>query len=155
MSLLVIIFIIKFLARNVFNIIRVKYGLESLRTARKWEKLNLPHEKINCDLKFLLRCKRDNIIPKFAQPKLSIYASYKIKRKIAKTIIEAEITNKHREKKKVRTELKDLSSKLKEEIGNISYQSLKYRIRNVVQIKKIGTQSTQKETIDNIKSRTF
>ena len=100
MSLPVITFIIKLLARIIFTVIRGKYGLEPMRNTRRLEKLSLCVAKIDCDLKFLLECKRNNTIPKFARPKLSIYASYKVKQKIAKTIIEAELSNKHKQKKK-------------------------------------------------------
>ena len=153
MSLLVIIFIIKLLAQNCFKIIRGKYGQNTLKNARKWEKLTLRLEKINCDLKFLLQCRRENIIPKFAKPKLNIYASYRLKQKIAKTIIDAEITNKHQQKKKARTELKQLSTKLKEGLAFATYQSLEYRIRNVIHQKKKRWQETRKKKLGNIKSK--
>ena len=153
MKLLVIIFIIKLVARNIFNVIRWKYGHETLRNSRKLEKLCLRLEKINCDLKFLLQCKRNNVIPRFAKPKLSIYASYKIKQKIARTIIETEITNKHQQKKKLKRELKELSSKLRGKLRFVSFQSLKYRIREVVSQKKTCWLERQKTKMDNLKAR--
>ena len=53
--------------------------------------------KCVCNCKYIIPFgyHSENITPTFAKPKLSVYASYKIKKKIARTIIEAEITNKH------------------------------------------------------------
>ena len=99
-------------------------------------------EKIDCDLTFLLRCKKSNVIPKFAKPKLSIYASQKVKQKIGRTIIDAELNNKHKNKKKVKKELKELSMKLNAELGFVAYQSLKYRVRGVVRTKREGWKAT-------------
>ena len=149
----VIIFVIKFIALTVFKIIRGKYGQQTLKTARKWEKLNLRKEKIKCDLKFLLQCKRENVIPKFAQPKLSIYASYRVKRKIARTIIEAAITNKHNERKRIKRDLVETCRTLKEELGMVTFKSLKCRIRNVVQTKKKLWVLTHKKKMENIQRK--
>ena len=124
-----------------------------MRDERRWEKLNVRLEKTNCDLKFLLQRKQENVIPRFAKPKLSIYASYKIKKKIVRPIIEAEISNKHEEKKNVKDQLKQLSSKLKGNLGDIAYHSLKYRVRSVTQMKKKIWQSTHKKKMENIKSK--
>ena len=109
-------------------------------------------EKIECDLNFLLNCKKTNVIPKFAKPKLSIFASYKIKQKIARTIIEAELNNKHREKKKTKRELKELSAKLSAELSFIAHQSLKYRVRSLVAAKKKGWKATHEKKMQNLKA---
>ena len=109
-------------------------------------------EKINCDLNFLLQCKKTDVIPKFAKPKLSIFASYKIKKKIARTIIEAELNNKHKEKKKTKRELKELSTKLSGELSFIAHQSLKYRVRRLVATKKKGWKKTHAKKMENLKA---
>ena len=149
----VIIFIIKCLARSIFNWIHGKHGLQALQISRRWEKLSLKLEKIDCDLDFLLKCKKSSVIPKFAKPKLSIYASTKIKQKIGRTIIEAELTNKHRERKKTKRELKELSTQLSTELSFIAHQSLKYRVRNLVRTKKKQWKKTHAKKMENLKAQ--
>ena len=58
------------------------------------ERLNIRYEKARCDLSFLLACKKENLLPTFAQPKISIITNKKLKYDIGKLIIKTEIKNK-------------------------------------------------------------
>ena len=100
--LLVIIFLIKTLARtNLFNTIREKHGLNAQRAVRKYERLLKRQAKLQCDLNFLLTCKKEQLVPNFAKPRFSIKTSTRITEKIGKIIVEAEIGYKHKIKKKI------------------------------------------------------
>ena len=86
-QLLVIAFIIKLLSRkNLFNNIKEKHGIETVRLCRQLEKSTIKYEKAKMDLDFLLTCKKESLIPTFAKPKLSIVADNKLRSKIAKLI---------------------------------------------------------------------
>ena len=101
-KLLVLIFCIKFYAQaNIYHIIREKNGHEALLLTRRYERLCVKLEKLNSDIKFLLACKREKLIPTFSRPKLSIYANQKIKAKISTLIVEVELRNKHQLRKKL------------------------------------------------------
>ena len=53
------------------------------------------------DIKFIKSCKTENVIPTFANVNLSTqYGSYKLKKCIARIIMENELQYKHKEKKK-------------------------------------------------------
>ena len=72
-TFLVVFFVINLYALSrLFDFIRGKYGHEALQLARRWERKVFKLEKLKCDIKFLLHCKRTNLIPKFAGPQLSI-----------------------------------------------------------------------------------
>ena len=105
--LLVFTFIIKLLAQtNIFNTIKEKHGLYTLRAVRNYERLLKRQAKARCDIPFLLNCKKECLSPTFARPKLSIKATSKLCSKITKLIVETELENKHRKKKKMKDDLK-------------------------------------------------
>ena len=81
-NLLVFGFLIKIFARNTFNYVREKYGTETHRRCRSYERLVSRQAKNDLDIQFLLNCKKEGIIPKFARPKLSVGNNETLTRKI-------------------------------------------------------------------------
>ena len=65
------------------------------------------------DIKFLLICKRNNLRPTFARPKITVKLDTKLRKKITQSIIEAEITNKHKRLKDLKKEAKEDLQKLR------------------------------------------
>ena len=61
-----------------------KHGYETLRPCRSLERLNIRYRKTDCDLKFLLARKKENLLPTFAKPKINVSASKKLKSGIGK-----------------------------------------------------------------------
>ena len=121
-KLLVINFLIKLYARkNIFNIIKEKYGQAQLNLARCIERNRTKARKIKCDIKYLTTCKKNKLLPTFAKTKLSVKVNYRIKMKIARTIIEAELNNKHRKLNFIRRELVHKVNQLRNSIGYISF----------------------------------
>ena len=58
--LLVILFKIKLHARiNIFNVIKKKYGQETLKITRNLEELITKHLKIKLHIDFIIKCKRE------------------------------------------------------------------------------------------------
>ena len=78
-KLLIIAFITKFLAHNhLHKYISEKYGQDTLKLCRSFEKLCLRKEKCATDLEFLASCRKEKLVPTFARPKLSISAPEKL-----------------------------------------------------------------------------
>ena len=132
MKLLVILFLLKLYARiNIFRLIEEKYGQKEIKLVRVIKKQRSRIAKIECDIKYLLLCKRNNLTPFFARPKFSIRISYHLRNKIGRQILEAEIKNKHRKKRTLKRQLKrqENSECLANKIGFICkialYQKLK------------------------------
>ena len=77
-NLLFIGFLMKLLSRkNIFSPIKEKEGIATLRLYRKFEKCTFKMDKVNLDLEFLLKYKKEKLIPTFAKPKLSIVVDKK------------------------------------------------------------------------------
>ena len=151
--LLVFIFIIKIYARtNLFNITKEKYGHDTLRLVRRYEKLCVKLGKLNSDLKFLLCCKNEKLTPTFARPKLSIYTTKNIKSKIARVIIQTEIQNKHRLKKQLKIDLRKITSSIKVTVSEIFFQALRYRIRNVICSKENKWSQKHDKKLQNLRA---
>ena len=52
-----------------------------------------------------MTCKKEELLPTFAQPKLSIKTNAKLRKKISKIIVETEIGNKHRIKNEIKADI--------------------------------------------------
>ena len=110
-NLLLVIFIIKILAQpGLFKYIKEKYGHNVMQQCRSYERLCTRKQKLVCDLEFLLKCKREGLIPIFARPKLSIDVPHKTQEKISKLILESEINNKHKIKNELNKNLQNMLS---------------------------------------------
>ena len=92
-SRLVILFVIKLYARNdIFKSIKKKHGQSVLNVVRKLEDVKTKINKLQEDIKFIKPCKRENLIPTFANVKLAIKTgNAKLKKKIAHLILETEV----------------------------------------------------------------
>ena len=91
-KLLVITFLIKLLAlKNIFDFICGKYGQATLKLARETERTRLKIRRLKADIKFLLVCKRNGLIPNFARPKFAVKMEKKTKKRIEQTIVDTEL----------------------------------------------------------------
>ena len=71
---LVFLFIIRIgfpKGKSIADIIRSRYGEAFVRIIRKFEKSDCKLRKGHLDLRFLLECKKNNLLPKFLQLKLA------------------------------------------------------------------------------------
>ena len=129
-KLLVFIFIIKIFARSkLFSILREKHGLDTLRAVRNYERQLKRQAKLRCDLCFLLSCKKENLTPNFAKPKFSIKTNKNVSRRIGKIILETEIGNKHKAKKKINEQVIASNNRLKSKLSYLEHKAVQYRLR--------------------------
>ena len=134
MPLLVFIFMIKLLARtNVFNSLREKHGLDTLRGVRKYERLLKRQAKLKLDLTFLLTCKKERLIPNFASPKFSIKTNPKTTRKIGRMIVETEIGNKHRMRNKIKEQIRQSNDFLATKMSFLEHKAVQSLEHKAVQ----------------------
>ncbi len=136
-NLLVFGFLIKIYSlRPVFTHIKEKHGIETLRLCRSLEKDIIRYEKIRHDLRFLLACKKEGLVPIFAKPKLSIKVDDRTRKAIANLIIKTELKNKHRMKKELKRGITEKCRVLRESLSFLLYGSLQYKIRLIVGSRK-------------------
>ena len=102
-----ILFIIKLYSRNnIFKHIKKKHGHDLIKVVRDFEQKKTKFEKLVADIAFMKLCKKQQLIPSFTKANVSIQNdTYKLKRKIARLVMETELQNKHREKRKLRKDI--------------------------------------------------
>ena len=76
--------------------------------------------KINVDIKYIKSRKKEELTPRFAKVSLALKSgTARLKKKIAKLVMEAELQNKHIERKKTKKELRSISVNLRTTLGLI------------------------------------
>ena len=154
-NLLVLGFIIKIWSRKpIFAYIREKNGTATLRQCRMFEKVVLRYEKLLLDLQFLLTCKKETLVPIFARPKLSIEGNLKMKKRIAKIIIETELKRKHRMKHELKNEIERLSSSLRGTLTWLLFNTMRNKIRALVSIRRRKWQTTHERKLNALREET-
>ena len=101
-----ILFTIKLCARNnIFKHITKKHGHDLIKVIRDFEQKETKFEKLVADIAFIKLCKKEH-----AKVSVSIRnGTYKLKRKIARLVMETELQNKHREKRKLRKDIPSIN----------------------------------------------
>ena len=87
-------------------------------------------------MKCIKLCKQENLIPTFANIKLSLKHNNKLKKRIARIAMETEIQNKHREKKSFKKEVRQKSILLKSTLGIVIFNALLHHLNNVIKRKQ-------------------
>ena len=137
-KLLVLLFVIKLYAHNnIFKRIKKKHGQDILSIVRSLENLKTKYIKVQADIKLIKSCKQENLIPTFANIKLSLkYNNNKLKKRIARIVMETEIQNKHREKKSFKKEIRQKCILLKSTLGIAVFNALLHHLNNVIKRKQ-------------------
>ena len=133
-KLLVTLFIIKLYARdNVFKHIKKKHEHNLIKAVRDFEQKKAKSEKLVADIAFIKLCKKEQLIPSFAKVNVSIRnGTDKVKRKIARLMMETELKNKHREKRKLRKDIRGINGLLSTSLSVIVYNALFHQINITV-----------------------
>ena len=133
-KLLVTLFIIKLYARdNVFKHIKKKHEHNLIKALRDFEQKKAKFEKLVADIAFIKLCKKEQLIPSFAKVNVSIRnGTDKVKRKIARLMMETELKNKHREKRKLRKDIRGINGLLSTSLSVIVYNALFHQINITV-----------------------
>ena len=133
-KLLVTLFIIKLYARdNVFKHIKKKHEHNLIKAVRDFEQKKAKSEKLVADIAFIKLCKKEQLIPSFAKVNVSMRnGTDKVKRKIARLMMETELKNKHREKRKLRKDIRGINGLLSTSLSVIVYNALFHQINITV-----------------------
>ena len=82
---------------------------------------------------FIKSCKQEHLLPTFAKVRLSNKnASFKLKQRIGRIIMEDDMQKKHLEKKKLRKEIRSVSIQLKLCLTMVVYTVVLQRIHTVI-----------------------
>ena len=116
------------------------------------EKKIIQYEKTLHDLRYLLICKKDGLIPTFAKPKLSIQADIRARRDIAKLIVKTELKNKHRLRNKLKREIAVKSQKIKDGCGFLLFNALKFKIRSKIGSLKLKWRGVHERKLNRLRA---
>ena len=95
---------------NIFKHIKKKHGHDLIKVVRDIEQKKIKFEKLVPDIAFIKLCRKEQIIPTFAKINVSIQnGTYKLKRKNDRFVMETELQNKHREKRKLRKDIRSIN----------------------------------------------
>ena len=101
---------------NIFKHIK-KHGHDLIKVVRDFKQKKKKFEKSVAEIAFTKLCKKEQLIPTFAKVNVSI-RNGKLKRKIAHLVMETELQNKHREKRKLRKDIRSINVLLSTSIGD-------------------------------------
>ena len=129
-----ILFIIKLYARNnIFKNIQKKHEHDLVKVVTDFEQKKTKLQKLVVDIAFIKLCKKEQLIPTFAKVNVSIQNdTYKLKRKIARLVMETVLQNKHREKRKLRKDIRSINMLISTSLSVIVYNALLHQINIAV-----------------------
>ena len=114
---------------DIFKQIEKKHGQDVLKVVRKYERLLAKFMKLQADIKFIKTCKKEYLIPTLANVKLATRSGNKrLKLRLLRIIMEAEVQQKHREKSKVKKETRSIDISLRTSFNVIFYNCIIHQI---------------------------
>ena len=85
--------------------------------------------KLQADINFIKAYKKEYLVPTFAKVKLATRSSNKkLKLRLSRIIMEAELQQKHREKSKVKEEIRSLDISLRTSLDVIFYNCIMIKL---------------------------
>ena len=155
LKLLVILFIIKLYARiNIYKYIGKKSGQDIIKIVRLYEKLKRKYVKLKADIDFIKWCKQEAIMPTFAKVDLSIKSGgYKLKKKIAKLVMDTELADKHHETRKLRKQIRDVIIELQSSLSFVLFHMVIHQVRIVVKSKIKCIKSRHEKKLEKFRQR--
>ena len=153
-KLLFVLFIIDLYARvNNFKRLK-KHGQDIYKLSKTLENQISKHRKIQLDISFIKQCKKENIIPTFAKVNIAIrHGTYKLKKKIAHTVMVTELQNKHHERRKLKKDIIKTTSKLKSSLSFIMYSTLLHQMNIAVKGKSRAITFRHKKKLLNLRKK--
>ena len=153
MELFVILFLYKLYDNiNIFMHIEEKYGQLEIKLTKIIKKQHTKITKIKCDVNYLLYCKRHGLIPHFARPKSAVKINKYLRDKIGRQILDADIRNKHRIKKRSLQQVKHNTDNLTNKIGFITKLVLYQKIKVIMKKEETTWSNTHKKKLDRLQS---
>ena len=151
LKLLVILFVIKRFTRvNIYKHIGKKHGQDIIKIVRLHEKLKSKYVKLKADTDFIKYCKREAIIPTFPKVKSG---GYKLKKNIAKLVMDTELADKHQEMRKLRKQIRDVIIEVKSSFSLVLFHTVIHQVGIAVKSKIKCIKSRHEKKLDKFCQR--
>ena len=123
-----------------------------IKVVRDFEQKKTKFEKLVDDIAFIKLCKKEKLIPTLAQVNVSMRnGAYKLKRKNARLLMEAELQNKHRDKRKLQKDIRSINILLSTPLSVIVYNVLLHQINIAVKSRIEGIKFRHGKKLNNLK----
>ena len=148
------LFIIKLYGRTNFFKRLKKHGQDIYKLSNTLENQISEYWKRQLDIIFIKQCKKENIIPTFVKDNVAIrHGTYKLKKKIAQTVMVTELQNKPYERRKLKKNVIKTTSKLKSSISFIMYFTLLHQINIAIKSKSQAITFCHKKKLLNLRKK--
>ena len=154
-SFWLLLFLVKLYSRiNIFKFIKKKHGNDIYTLVRTFENIKARYEKILLDIKLLKIYKVEHLIRTFSNIRLGTSGTnIKLKHCIARIILEDELQHKHREKKRLKSEIRKISIQLKLSLSLLIYSTLLRKINIAVKSISIAISFKHKKKLMNLRKK--
>ena len=154
-SFWLLLFIVKLYSRiNIFKFIKKKHGNDIYTVVRTFENIKTRYEKTLLDIKFLKICKVEHLIPTLANIQLATNGNNtKLKHRIARIILEDELQHNHRQKKRLKSEIKKMSIRLRLSLSLLVYNTLLHKINITAISRSIAISFKHNKKLMNLRKK--
>ena len=154
-TLLIILFPTKlYVRKDIFKYIKKKHGQDIIKVIRSLEKLQTKFMKVSADIRYIKTRKKGQLIPSFARVNVSLKdVSFKLRKKIATPITEAEIQNKRSEKQKLSKEIRKIWTTLTRGLGLIALNTVFHELNGALKSKYKVVTSRHQNKLPNLRKQ--
>ena len=118
---------------DILEHIKKKHEHDLIKVFRDFEQMKTKFEKLVADIAFIKLCKKEQLIPTFAKVNVSIRNGiYKRKKKTARLVMETELQNKYREKRKLRKDIRSINILLSTSLSVVVHNAFLHQINIAV-----------------------
>ena len=123
-----------------------------MKIVGKIEKQRVKMAKVQCDIKFILHCKKENLFPTFTKPKFPIKVKNYLRNKISHQILETELKNQHIKRKKLIRQLKGNITNINNNMEFVCKIVLYSKVKNIISKGKIKWDNTHNNKLEKLYS---
>ena len=123
-----------------------------MKIVGKIEKQRVKIAKVQCDIKFILHCKKENLFPTFTKPKFPIKVKNYLRNKISHQILETELKNQHIKRKKLIRQLKGNITNINNNMEFVCKIVLYSKVKNIISKGKIKWDNTHNNKLEKLYS---
>ena len=124
-----------------------------IKNVRLYEKLKTKSMKLKADIIYTKSCKKEKLIPTFAKVNLALKSGgFKIKKKIAKLVMETEIQGKQHHIRKIRKDIRSLAMSLKSTLGVFLFNTVTRQAEVAIRSRLLSIKKKHHKKINNLRN---
>ena len=139
-KLLFIIFFIKlYVSISIYKFIQEKHGQDIIKNMRFHEKLKTKLTKLITDIVYIKSCKKEG--------------GYKLKKKVAKLVMDTELQDKHYQIRKMRRETRSIAISLKSLLGLVLFNAVIHQVEVFIRSRLAAIKKSNEKKLFNLRQQ--